>query len=80
MNPFSALQVSDDEEEFTATSNPQTKQPKKSTHRLTQHISSESRPRKPKSRKPNSNPNPPPPMRNSPKRRRKTLVRSATTK
>jgi hypothetical protein len=32
MNPFAALQVSDEEEEFTTTSNVQTKQPKKSTH------------------------------------------------
>lgn len=81
MNPFAALQISDDEEEFTTTSATQNKQPKKSKRSLMQPINRENRPRKPRSERQRTRPNSQSlPTKNSPKDRKKTLARRGITR
>ena len=57
MNPFAALDVSDDEEQkFTTATGAEQKPPKRCNSPLMQPISKGSRPRKPRSAKPSRDP------------------------
>ena len=52
MNPFAALEISDDEDQFTKVAGTEQKPPKKSTVPITQPINRESKPKKPRSARP----------------------------
>lgn len=81
MNPFAALEISDDEEQFTKATGTEQKPPKKSTVSLTQPINRESRRKKLRSAKPRTSPsNLPRPPKSSQKESRRIPGRKDTTR